>query len=118
MRTLQVTAGDLVISNGDFAMISDNEELAQSVRMNIEAAKGEWFLDEEYGMDREPFEEKPFNEEAARLALVEAATADERIEAVAEIEMTPDFKTRRLKVRMELTKLNTDETIVLEGVEI
>lgn len=117
MRTLKVTNGDLVISNGDFAMIEDDEELAQSVRMNLEAAQGEWFLDLNYGMDREPFETKPFNEEAARLAIIEAATTDERIQAVDQLDLVPDFKTRRLSVTMTLLKTNGEE-VQLEGVEI
>ena len=117
MRTLKVTNGDLVISNGDFAMIQNDEELAQSVRMNLEAAQSEWFLDLNYGMDREPFEEKPFNEEAARLAIIEAATADDRIQAVNELIMTPDFKTRKLKVSLTLIK-ETGELVQLEGVEL
>lgn len=117
MRTLEVYNRDLVIRNGDFNMIEGDDELAQSVRMNIEAAQGEWFLDLNYGMDREPFETKPFNEEAAQLALIEAATADERIASVENIVMTPDFVTRRLKVTMRLIK-ETGDTLDIEGVEI
>jgi len=117
MRTLKVTNGDLVISNGDFAMIQEDEELAQSVRMNIEAAQGEWFLDLNYGMDREPFETKPFNEESARLAIVEAATADGRIQAVDRLELVSDFNSRRLSVSMTLIKTNGEE-VQLGGVEI
>jgi len=117
MRTLEVYNRDLVISNGDFNMIEGDAELAQSVRMNIEAARGEWFLDLNYGMDREPFETKPFNEDAAQLAIIEAATADERIASVENIVLTPDFQTRRLKVTMQLIK-DTGDILEVEGVEI
>lgn len=117
MRTLKVTNGDLVIGNGNFTMIEDDEELVQSVRMNLEAAQGEWFLDLNYGMDREPFETKPFNEEAVQLAIIEAATTDERIQAVDQLELVPDFKNRRLTVSMKLLKANGEE-VVLEGIDI
>lgn len=117
MRTLEVYNLDLVIRNGDFNMIEGDDELAQSVRMNLEAAQGEWFLDLNYGMDREPFETKPFNDEAARMAIIEAATADERIASVEDIVLTPDFQTRRLKVTMRLIK-DTGEILDVEGIEL
>ncbi|WP_426353649.1 DUF2634 domain-containing protein [Exiguobacterium sp. R-39] len=116
MRTIKVTNGDIVINNGDFVMIDEDEELAQSVRMNIEAAQGEWFLDLNYGMDRESIETKPYNEEAVQLAIIEAATADERIQSVEDLVLTPDFMTRRLSVSMRLIK-QTGEEVALEGIE-
>lgn len=117
MRTLQVTNNDLVIFNGDFQMVEGDAELAQSVRMNIEAARGEWFLDLNYGMDREPMETKPYNEEMVQLSIIEAATSDERIASVENLKMSPNFATRRLAVSMQLVK-ETGEIIDLEGVEI
>lgn len=117
MRTLQVTNGDLVISSGDFAMIEGDEEVAQSVRMTMETARGEWFLNLEFGMRREPFESKPYNDEEVRAAIIDAATDDTRIAAVDDLEMTFNNALRTLAVTMQLQKADGD-TIAIEEVGI
>lgn len=117
MRTLKIQNGDLVITAGDFMMIEGDEELAQSVRMTMETAQGEWFLNADFGMRREPFENKPYNEEEIRASIIEAATDDTRISSVENLTTTLDRVARSLGVMLELQKVD-GETITIEGVEI
>lgn len=117
MRTLKVQNGDIVISAGEFAMIDGDEELAQSVRMTIETARGEWFLNEDFGMFRDPFESKPYNEEEIRASIIEAATDDTRIASVENLALVFDQAVRSLAVELVLQKTDGD-TITIEEVEI
>lgn len=117
MRTLAITNGDLVISAGDFAMIEGNEEIAQSVRMTMETARGEWFLNPLFGMRREPFENKPYNEEEQRSAIIEAATDDDRIASVENLVFTFDRAARIQNIRLDLLKTN-GENVTIEEVGI
>lgn len=117
MRTLEIRNGDLVISAGEFAVIEGDQELAQSVRMTMETAREEWFLNEDFGMRREPFETKPYNEEEVRAAIIEAATDDTRITAVDNLTFAFDRPGRFLSVALELQK-NDGDTITVEEVRI
>lgn len=117
MRTLEVKDGDLVISSGELNMVEGDLEIAQSVRMTMETAQGEWFLNPDFGMDREPLENKIFNEEAVRASIVEAATDDERIESVNDLVFAQDKSNRMLHVSLELQKTD-GEAVRIEGVEL
>lgn len=44
--------GDIVIANGNIAMIEGNELTAQTLRTVMGTNKGEWFLNENEGIDR------------------------------------------------------------------
>lgn len=109
--------GDIVISAGEFAMIEGDEELAQSVQMTMQTARGEWFLNEDFGMYREPFENKPYNEEEVRASIIEAATDDTRIVSVDTLSLVFDKAMRSLSVDLELQKADGD-SITIEEVEI
>lgn len=113
MRTLTLENGDLVMQNGTFATISGDAELAQSVENALLTAKGEWFLDEEHGLERDALLGKGFNEGEATDAIIEAVTQDERIASVEDILFTFNRQTRTLTVSMKLRKTE-DEVIDLE----
>lgn len=52
MKDLQVDSnGDLVLSNGDFAYISDGNLLAQKTRLILGTNKGEWEYNLDEGID-------------------------------------------------------------------
>lgn len=117
MRTLEIYNGDLVISSGDFAMIEGNEEVAQAVKVTMETARGEWFLNPLFGMRREPFENKPYNEEEQRSAIIEAATDDERVASVENLSFAFERAARVEHVRLDLLLTNGENvTIEEEGI--
>ena len=53
MKDLMIKDGDLVLSNGDIGMVSDKALLAQKVELLLSTMQGEWFLNEEEGINRE-----------------------------------------------------------------
>lgn len=42
---------NLVIENGDFVLVKDADEIAQSLRIRLRMALGNWFLDNRLGVD-------------------------------------------------------------------
>lgn len=116
MKTLLLDeTGDLVLEQGSFLWIEGDEELAQSVRMILGTAKGEWFLDEEFGLDREPIFVKKFNENEARDSIIEALSVEPRIASVEEMKFTREG--RVLSVDLTLRKQD-GETLYVQGVNL
>lgn len=48
---IDLTTLNLVIENGDFVLVKDNDEIAQSLRIRLNMALGNWFLDNRIGLD-------------------------------------------------------------------
>lgn len=113
MRTLRIIDGDLVIKDGTFATVEGDNDLTQSVEHTLRTAKGEWFLDEEHGLERDAILGKFLNEEEATDAIIEAVTQDDRIASVEGIAYTFDKATRTIGVTMTLRKAD-DTTIDVE----
>lgn len=109
--------GDLVIRDGQFAMVEGNEELAQQVRISLQTEKGEWFLDLEEGLDYNSIFSKDFNETEARDAILEAIADVSEPLLAEEITFVRDEKARKMEIKPILRKENGDELDV-EGVEI
>ncbi len=66
---------NVVLENGDLALVSSDDEIAQSVRIRLRTWFGEWFLDKDYGTDwlgrvfKEPFSYTPARKEIERIIL-------------------------------------------------
>lgn len=113
MKTLLLNQeGDLTLIQGSFLWVEGDEELAQSVRIILGTAKEEWFLDEAFGLNRDPLFAKRFNEIEARDSIIEALTAELRIAAVEDI--TFRIEGRVLFVDLKLRKQDGETLRVSE----
>ncbi|MGE7880158.1 hypothetical protein [Peribacillus muralis] len=108
--------GDLVLENGSFVMIEGDEELAQQARISIKTEKGEWFLDSEEGMVREPLFSKFFNDAEAKDSILESVMGTSEPLNFESIIFNRDTRSRKLTVDIIMRKEN-GETLALEGVE-
>lgn len=73
MKALKIDEnGDFILQNGSFVMVEGNEQLAQEVRIAIQTSRGEWFLDLDEGLDRQPLFAKKFSENNARSSIIES----------------------------------------------
>lgn len=113
----KIAFGDLVLENNDFVMVEGDEELVQSVQSNLKTRKGEWFLDENFGLDRTNILEKNNNKDLIHDDIVEACCQDERIATVEELVITDNRHGRSRLITLRLMKDNGDE-LPVEGVEI
>ena len=115
MRAPKIVDGDLVIENGDIVMVDGDEELAQSLEMVFRTRKGEWFLNEQFGLDFGPFLTKRFDEALATDAVAEAAAQEERIQQVESVEF--ERSGRKLTVRATFVK-SDGQPLRLEEVNV
>ncbi|MBC2077690.1 DUF2634 domain-containing protein [Listeria booriae] len=111
MKDLLIKNGDLVFTGTDFRLVEGSEQLRQNVESILKTAQGEYFLDEDLGLNRENILGKGFDEELARTDIVEAIGQEERIEEVTEIDFVKHR--RELQVNLKMTKAD-DEKIELE----
>ncbi|SFJ44473.1 Protein of unknown function [Paenibacillus sp. UNC496MF] len=85
MFSLKVSGGDLVLENGDFATVTDKEELAQSAEILLGTNQGEWFLDPEMGLNFSALTGKAVEDETAAEAIRAALQQEPRIQGVESI---------------------------------
>ena len=115
MRAPKIVDGDLVFENGDVVMVEGDEELAQSLQTVFQTNKGEWFLNENHGLDRSPFLTKKFDEAMATDAIAEATVQEERVQRIENI----SFKREVRSLTVDATFIKEDgQPLQLEGVNI
>ncbi|WP_416730311.1 DUF2634 domain-containing protein [Fictibacillus sp. JL2B1089] len=116
MKSIMIDAyGDLVFEQGSFLMVKDDEELAQSVRIVLQTALEEWFLNEGFGLNRETFLTKTFNETEARDSIIDALSVEDRISSVEDIKFSKVG--RSLLINLVLIK-NDNTSLLIEGVNV
>jgi hypothetical protein len=101
-------AGDFILENGSFVLLEGDEQLAQEVRMSVQTAKGEYFLDLDEGLDREPLFAKDFDENNGRNSIIESLMNTSEVLAVENISFAK--VNRVLLVDISLSK--DDGTII------
>lgn len=103
--------GDVIIDDGDIAMISDNEEISQRIATTLRTRLNEFEPEEDsWGLTRENALGKAFNEDFLREDIEDAITSqvDERI-SVQEINFDENEATRSLAVDIKYTIPDSDE---------
>lgn len=107
MKSILLTnEGDFQLNEGSFSWIEGDLELAQSVRVLIQTRKGEWFLNEEHGMDRTSILGKNFNANETKSDIIEVVSQEPRIAAIEKI----DFVTLNRVLYVDLTLRKDDGT--------
>lgn len=117
MKTFKIKDGDLVINkSGNLEMVDGKDEVAQSVEMILTTNEGEWFLNEEFGLDYDTLTSKGQTPKDIKYLIREAVYKDERIEEVVFTKLDIDSSKRHIDVAL---KLKTDDNQVLElGVSV
>ncbi|WPZ17783.1 DUF2634 domain-containing protein [Geobacillus subterraneus] len=115
MRAPKLVDGDLVFENGDVVMVDGDEEMVQSLTVILRTRKGEWFLNEQFGLDFSPFLTKKFDEVLATDAIAEAAAQEERIQQVEHV----SFRREGRSLTVNATFIKSDgQPLQMEGVII
>lgn len=102
MKDLQIKDHDLVLENGDFKIISGEDEILQSLERILTTRKGEWFLNEEVGLDYSELEKKEADKELLRLSIIEAVLQEERIQEIKDFIIDLNRAKRALKLSFNL----------------
>ena len=100
---LDPATGDLMIVNGDLVLTSGRDSVRQAITQALSLYKGEWFLDEEYGLPM--FEEILVKDAtggpnfgAVRELLRQAILGCPGVASVGDIALTYNAATRRASV--------------------
>lgn len=87
MKTFKLINGDLSIKNNNFELIDSNEDIVQGVERIISTRLGEWFLNQEFGLNYDNITQKNYDEDLVRLDFIEALSLDPRFEELLEFEI-------------------------------
>ena len=101
MNTLKIVDGDLSITKGSLDMVDGQQEIKQSIERILSTNKGEWFLDESFGLDYSNLQVKNFDEELIRLDFIEALSQDPRFEELLEFTIDYDSKKRAANINFK-----------------
>jgi phage baseplate assembly protein W len=117
MKSLKIEGGDIVIENGELVVIDGEEEEAQCIERVLTTNQGEWFLNLLHGLDYTHIFAKPFDEDRARLSIIEAIHQDPRVESVEEVEFQFDRAKRHMTVYVQVKMRggNTIEEVIPLG---
>lgn len=99
--------GDVVIEKGDISMIDGNELLRQSVQFVIATNKGEWFLNEDEGINYHAILKKNPELDSVRDEIAAALLQIDETFVLQDFSM--DIEGRNLKVKFSATNDNGDE---------
>ena len=103
-KTLKVTdTGDMDFTGNAFSIITDSEEIQQSIKSILSIRKGEWFLDTEFGLSHENLIGNKFDEDKIILDVREALANEERIDTIEPISASFDAETRKVTIGFRVT---------------
>ncbi|AKG05517.1 hypothetical protein AAV35_012645 [Salimicrobium jeotgali] len=110
MKTMEIESGDLVMKDGDITLIEGTQEIAQSLYIALATFKGEWYQDEELGVERSKLLGK-VTEPQVRSAVIESIGRETRVATIESLSIDTDPKDRKVYVSF---KVRTIEGEVLE----
>lgn len=114
MKTLELEGNDLKMAKNRLAVIEGEKEVAQSLATLLSIRKGEFFLDEYIGLERDSLLGKNSNKEEARDDIIECLSQDNRVELVSDVSVLQEGRHAKITFAAKLT----DATELGEEVEI
>lgn len=105
--------GDVKIEKNEIQMVEGDELLRQTIETNIATQKGEWFLDEEQGIDRSNVLGKGVTEEVVES---EIESAIQQVDDTLNIsEFNYNVTGRKSKVNFKVVSEENDKEIEVTG---
>ena len=116
MRSFKINdSGDLVFDSAELVMVDGVDDIKQSARIIIQTRVGEFFFDENMGLERDNLLGKNLDFEFLKQDITHAILEQEgRIESVVQIGLEQNG--RELKVSVKMTVRNNPELIESEVV--
>ncbi len=123
MKTIQMKDGDLVIekkttSDGrpydSWIFIDGIEALNQRIKNRLKLFANEWFYEPNEGTDWFHIFDKPFTLRKMETEIYKTLSKDMELDSIDEINITPDFKNRSIKIDitaksgLEIIKINEE----------
>ena len=108
---------NIIIENGDFVLVKDQDEIEQSLRIRLRMATGNWFLDNRLGVDYfGKIFVKPINTKAAEKELRRVIT--DTIGVTGINSYTQTLENRKLIVKFTVTTIYSKNITISENLSI
>ena len=109
MIDLEVLNGDIVIRNGDVAMVSGAQATRQRIEQKFKLWRGEWFLDVNAGFPwlQDILGRRP-SPQVVRSLVFDLVQSDPGIRTVENLELEQDSPQRRLTIRFRARLVGGD----------
>ncbi|ABR46663.1 hypothetical protein Amet_4346 [Alkaliphilus metalliredigens QYMF] len=116
MKTFKIVDDDIVFDGqNNIVMVEGKDEEIQSINRVFTTRLNEFFLEPEHGFDYSVLQTKQVDEEQIRLAVIEAANQDPRVQEVEELNIIVERKSRKVTIDFKV-KMQSGE--LLEGQEV
>lgn len=116
MKSLKIDqTGDLVVKNGDFFVVEDEDELSQTIKTLLQTNLNEWFLNPEEGLDYSVVFTKKLDEEAIVFAIRECLSQLDEIDRAEDFSFNFNSMERHLEVTF-IAYTVTDVEVLVEVV--
>ena len=114
---VNLTTGDIDLTDGDFSIVSEKDAVEQHLRSNLRAFKSEWFLDLDAGL---PYYQEVFRKNQSPVILdaifKEAILKTTGVIELTEFDLKFDTVTRKLILNFAVTTADGD--ISFEGLVV
>jgi hypothetical protein len=104
LKTLKIIDGNFVRTSDDksWEWLEDSDAIKQRIKHRLMLWKGEWFLDQNQGIDWINIFEKPFSLRKLTSEVVKALKKDEYVDKIEEINIVPDYNKRSLLIKIKV----------------
>lgn len=114
---INVTTGDIDLTEGDFSLVTEKDAIEQHLRSNLRGFRGEWFLNIEDGI---PYYQDVFRKNQSPV-VIDAIFKEAILKTTGVIELTEfdikfDTETRKLILNFAVTTAEGD--ISFEGLVV
>lgn len=113
------STGDISFENGDIAIVTDDEELEQSVSIIVQTRLGEFEPGPDLGLDPENMFGKSINEEYLATDIADAITEQEpRVASVTSVKISKPDSDRNAELNISYTKVDGTQNTMETGVSL
>ena len=99
MRTLEIKDNDLRLDgSNNLSVIHDEKEETQSIERILTTNLNEWFLNPDFGFNYETIQNKNFDIEEIRFAVMEAVMQEKRVDKITDIKIEFDRVNRKILI--------------------
>lgn len=111
MKAFSMDGDDLEFNGKEFVVLHGIDQLAQEAEMSVMTIKGEWFLDEEIGLDMSSIKTKPFNPNEFRHDIIACLQGTSNVLSVTKLDLETNYEDRKAYVTFEAI---TDQSELLQ----
>ena len=113
MKTFKIVDGDFLLDADQTIVMTDgDEEIAQAIERCFTTNAGEWFLNALHGLEYDKIRGKGVTNEAIQMAVIKAATQDERVREVIHVDIARNANSRAVSIQFRCKLISGAEVTI------